>query len=238
MVRHRLLGILVALGLTAALGAVAPPAAVAAQSQTIEFTSTPPSGKDWLTSQSHWAPQYVASATASSGLPVDYSIAPASAGVCSIRMVMDDNETWGAGAWIEFLGAGTCTVRADQPGNDDYLPAPRATQSFRLEKVETFLSKVRARKGTPGRTPATFSAMLETWAPSSSFTFDVQPFPGQLVTFSVASRPVCSGTTAATGVATCQAVLPRSDLLRLRFTATYAGTADYEAVAKSANFLG
>lgn len=245
MIRHRLLGVLVALGLVAALGALTPSpaqgralAAAASQTQTIQFTSTPPSGKDWLTSQSHYFPPYVAQATASSGLPVAYSIAPASAGVCSIRQVFHDDPTWGSGAWIDFRGAGTCTVQADQPGNDDYLPAPRTTQSFQLEKVETFLSKVRARKGTPGKTPAAFSATLATWAPTSSFTVGIEPFLGQVVTFSVAGRPVCSGTTAADGVATCQAVLPRSDLLKLRFTATYAGTANYQSEAKSAFFGG
>lgn len=245
MIRHRLLGVLVALGLIAALGALTPsPAqgralsAVANQSQTIQFTSTPPSGKDWFTGQNKMFPQYVASATASSGLPVEYSIAPASAGVCSIRAIYHDDPMWGSGAGIDFRGAGTCTIQADQPGNEDHLPAPRATQSFQLEKVQTWLSEVKARKGTPGKTPATFSATLETWAATSSFTIGIEPFPGQVVTFSVAGRPVCSGTTAAYGVATCQAVLPRSDLFRLRFTATYAGNAHYKPVAKSVFFGG
>lgn len=130
------------------------------------------------------------------------------------------------------------TVRADQSGDDEYLPAPQATQSFQIERVQTWLSKVKARKGTPGRTPATFSATLETWAFINSFMVGIEPFLGQVVTFSVAGRPVCSGTTGAYGVATCQSILPRSDLLRLRFTATYAGNADYKAVAKSAFFGG
>ena len=80
MIRHRLLGALVVLGTTAALGAMSPLPAHASQAQTIEFTSTPPSGKDWLTGQNKFGfPQYVAEATASSGLPVEYSIAPESA---------------------------------------------------------------------------------------------------------------------------------------------------------------
>jgi len=213
------------------------PASVESRAQTIAFTSTPPSGEDWFTSQNKTFPQYVASATASSGLPVEYSIAPASADVCWIRTTFHDDPTWGSGAWVNLSGAGTCTVQADQSGNDDYLPAPRATQSFQLEKVQTWISKVKARKGTPGKTPATFSATLKTWAATSSFTIGIEPFLGQVITFSVAGRPVCSATTAAYGVATCQAVLPRSDLLRLRFTATYAGTDDYRSVSGSAFFL-
>ncbi len=31
---------------------------------------------------------------------------------------------------MTFAGAGTCTVTADQPGNDDYNAAPTATQSM------------------------------------------------------------------------------------------------------------
>lgn len=237
MVGSRLIGAFAALALAGALGAVAP-AAVAAQPQTIEFTSEPPSGEDWFTGQNHMFPQYVARATASSGLPVEYSIAPASADVCRIKVVFQDDPSWGSGAWIEFTGAGTCTIQADQAGNADYLPAPRATQSFELERVQTWLDKVRARKGTPGRTPATFSATLKTWQATSSFTIGVEPFEGQVVTFSVAGRPACSGTTGLDGIATCQAVLPRSDLLRLAFTATYAGTDDYLPVSKNALFLG
>lgn len=238
MIRRRPLGALVALATTAALGMLAPAPAHASQTQAIQFTSEAPAGKDWFTTQSHYSPQYFATATASSGLPVAYSVAPASEGVCSIRTAFEDDPTWGSGAWVEFEGAGTCAIQADQPGNDDYLPAPRVTQSFELEKVQTWLSKVKARKGAPGRTPATFSATLTTWAATSSFTIGIEPFPGQVVTFSVAGQPVCSGTTAAFGVATCQAVLPRSDQFRLRFTATYAGTVDYKPVAKSAFFGG
>ncbi|WP_183095599.1 hypothetical protein [Nocardioides stalactiti] len=239
MVHRRLIGLLAAAGTCVALTTVPSASeAVASRAQAIEFTSTPPSGQDWFEGKSHYFPQYVASATASSGLPIEYSIAPVSADVCTIVAVFRDDPTWGSGAAINFRGAGTCTVWADQPGNGDYLPAPRATQSFQLEKVETWLSKVKARKGTPGRTPATFSATLKTWAATSSFTVGIEPFPDQVLTFSVAGRPVCSGTTGHDGVATCQAVLLRSDLLKLRFTATYAGTDDYEPVVKNALFGG
>jgi hypothetical protein len=58
------------------------------------------------------------SATASSGLAVSYSTA--SATVCSV------NATSGL---ITIIGAGNCVVAANQAGNDNYLPAPEATQT-------------------------------------------------------------------------------------------------------------
>jgi hypothetical protein len=243
VIRPHLLGVLATLGLTAAVVAPTPaqaqePAAAAGQTQTIQFTSTPPSGFDWYTRQTSLGFEYVAQATATSGLPVEYSIAPASVGVCEIATEYQDHPFVGPGAPIHLLHAGTCTVLADQPGDDEYLPAPQVAQSFQVEKVQTWLSKVKARKGLPGFTPATFSAKLETWERISSFWFTVGPFRGQEVAFSVAGRQVCSAITDANGVATCRATLLRSELTRLRFTATYAGTDDYTAVAGSAFFLG
>lgn len=54
-----------------------------------------------------------------SGNPVTFSIAPASASVCSAGGVH--------GATITLLSTGTCTVRADQAGSASYLPAPQRT---------------------------------------------------------------------------------------------------------------
>ena len=54
-------------------------------------------------------------ATASSGLPVSYSsLAPE---VCAVN---------GATGRVNNLKAGICLIAADQPGNNDYAPAPRA----------------------------------------------------------------------------------------------------------------
>lgn len=234
MVRPRVLGILAALGLTAALGAVQPPSAVAAQSQTIEFTSTPPSGMDWYTAQTSLGYEYMTQATATSGLPVAYSIAPASVGVCEI---VTDAPWADQGGAIHLLHAGTCTVLADQAGDDEYLPAPQVAQSFQVERVRTWLSKVKASKGVPGLTPATFSARLETWERTGSFWFEAGPFRGQGVTFSVGGRQVCSATTDSSGVATCRATLPRSDLTKLRFRATYAGNDDFLPASRHPYFL-
>lgn len=59
------------------------------------------------------------SATATSGLPVTYSVAPAASTVCSV-----------SGATLSFLTAGTCTVEAAQAGSADWLPAGVATVSY------------------------------------------------------------------------------------------------------------
>ncbi|MGA8145945.1 MAG: CARDB domain-containing protein, partial [Gallionellaceae bacterium] len=57
------------------------------------------------------------SATATSGLPVSFAIT--TTGVCTIS----DNIVTG-------VSAGTCTITADQAGDDTYSPAPQVTQSF------------------------------------------------------------------------------------------------------------
>ena len=82
-------------------------------SQTISFTSSPPGGA------TVGGPTYTISATASSGLTVTFTIAPASAGVCSL-----------SGSVVSFTGAGTCTIRVNQSGNGTYQAAPQAQQSF------------------------------------------------------------------------------------------------------------
>src|SRR5579862_2791032 len=82
-------------------------------SQTIGFTSSAPSNA------ANGGPAYTVSATSDSGLPVNFSIAAASAGVCSL-----------SGSTVSFTGAGTCSVDADQPGNGSYSAAPQAHQSF------------------------------------------------------------------------------------------------------------
>ena len=81
--------------------------------QSIDFTSSPPAGAVV------GGPAYVVSASASSGLPVSFSVDPASAGVCTL-----------SGATVSFVGAGTCTIRANQAGNASYEPAPQVQQSF------------------------------------------------------------------------------------------------------------
>jgi hypothetical protein len=84
--------------------------------QTIEFTSSAPT--DAVVA----GPPYQAVATASSGLAVALSIDATSATVCTIG----NNDT------VTFVGEGTCTINANQSGDDSYAPAPQVQQSFEV----------------------------------------------------------------------------------------------------------
>ena len=86
--------------------------AVGKAPQTISFMSTPPGG-------SVVGGTYVVSAGASSGLPVAFSADATSAGVCTV-----------SGATVSFLGAGTCVVDADQPGDATFNAATQVQQSL------------------------------------------------------------------------------------------------------------
>jgi MBG domain len=59
-------------------------------------------------------------ATASSGLPVNYT----SSGTCQIL-----------GTMVTITGAGSCTITAHQAGNDSYEPAPDVSRSFNIAKA-------------------------------------------------------------------------------------------------------
>ncbi len=81
-------------------------------SQSISFTSTPPSG-------AVPGDTYTVTATATSGLPVTFSVSPSSSGVCTL-----------AGATVRFTATGTCTVDADQSGSATFAAAPEVTQTI------------------------------------------------------------------------------------------------------------
>jgi hypothetical protein len=74
------------------------------------------------------APRYVGSApfapgaTASSDLPVSYTTSPLS--VCTV-----------AASLITLKAAGTCTITANQPGNEEYLPAAAVSQGITVLAV-------------------------------------------------------------------------------------------------------
>src|SRR5947209_10949926 len=81
--------------------------------QTISFTSTAPADA------TAYGPTYAVSATATSGLPVSFSIDPAAATVCSVT-----------GTTVSFIGAGTCVVNGDQAGDAGHAPAATAHQDI------------------------------------------------------------------------------------------------------------
>lgn len=129
----------------------------------------------------------VAATGGASGLPVTFSVAPASAAICS---------SGGAnGSVITMVAAGVCTVQADQAGNDNYLAAPQIQRNVTVSKgaqVISFSSNVPA-------TPKVGSSYTVTAAGGQS---------GNAVTFAIdaASASVCSVTAAVVefnGVGNC-----------------------------------
>ncbi|HSE11602.1 MAG TPA: hypothetical protein VLB69_03115 [Rudaea sp.] len=86
-------------------------------SQTIDFTSTAPSDA------TVGGASYQVTATATSGLAVTLAIDASSSTVCTI-------DGSASGSNVAFIGAGTCKIDADQPGDADYSAAPQAQQSF------------------------------------------------------------------------------------------------------------
>jgi hypothetical protein len=97
-------------------------------SQTITITSAAPVG------QVSGGASYSVAASSSFGLPITFAVAPSSSAVCSVS----GSTTAGvagstgsvSGATVNFIGAGTCTIDANQPGNAFYLPAKQVQQSF------------------------------------------------------------------------------------------------------------
>ncbi|WP_028643447.1 hypothetical protein [Nocardioides sp. URHA0020] len=81
------------------------------QTQAVGFTSSP------LAHQVVGSTYAVSATGGGSGSPVVFS--SLTGGVCTV-----------AGSVVSLTGAGTCTVAADQVGNDAYFAAPRVTRSF------------------------------------------------------------------------------------------------------------
>jgi hypothetical protein len=67
------------------------------------------------------AASFTITATASSGLPVTYTVFTSS--VCSVAVA-------NGVATVTLFDQDTCTIQADQPGNSTYAAAPTVTQSF------------------------------------------------------------------------------------------------------------
>ncbi len=130
--------------------------AVSSRSQSIEFTSRPP------TAATIGGPTYAVAAAASSGLDVSFSSGTPS--VCSV-----------SGSTVSFIGAGTCTIDANQAGSTEYAAAPEAQQTFVVSKptqpsAALSIAPASASTGEPGATtppsvaatPATFLQQGET----------------------------------------------------------------------------
>jgi hypothetical protein len=86
---------------------------VAKANQTITFAP--------LLNKTYGNPPFTVSASASSGLPVSFSIVSGPATI--------------SGSTVTITGVGTVTVRASQVGNENYNPAPSVDRSFQVSQV-------------------------------------------------------------------------------------------------------
>jgi hypothetical protein len=123
--------------------------AVGKDSQTISFTSAPPAG-------AASGGSYAVSATSSSGLTVAFSADASSAGVCSV-----------SGSTVSFVGAGTCTVNADQAGNGTFLPAVQVQQAFAVTVASLSVQSITFTSTPPAGATAGGSAYAVSAASSS-----------------------------------------------------------------------
>jgi hypothetical protein len=173
--------------------------AIGLAAQTIGFTTTPPSPVDV------GDPDYAVGATATSGLAVVFSTDASSSGICTV-----------SGSSVTLVGAGTCTIDADQPGDASHQAAPQVQQSFTV--------------GTGPPAPSVQSVSFTSTAPSGamvggSYTVTAAASSGLPVSFSAepASAGICTvsaSTVSFVGAGTCT------------IDANQAGNAGYQAAAQ------
>lgn len=238
VVRRALVAVLVVAPLLAPLAVSGPAAAEATGStpQTLQFTSEPPTG-----AIVGYRYNYAVTAESSSGLPVVLSTDPGS-DTCAVSPAPPF--IYGN---VVPNHAGTCTVYADQPGNDEFAPAPRIAMTFEIGREATAIHPLRADKGVLGLSPTTFRAKLtrQGWfGPLYGSDF---PHVGELVVFRVGNKVMCSAETVpvaddsmfGSAVATCKAKIGLDlALTRNSFTATYDGNRDYAGSTATRKFGG
>jgi len=167
--------------------------------QAVSFTSTPPAAA------TVGGATYAVAAAASSGLGVTFSLGAGSAGVCTLT-----------GSAVSFVGAGTCTIDADQAGNATYQPAAQVQQSFTVVAPSLSPQSI-AFTSTPPAAATVGAATYSVAAVASS---------GLAVSVSVdaTSTGVCSltgATVSFTGIGTCT------------IDADQAGNANYQAAPRA-----
>jgi Bacterial Ig-like domain (group 3)/Putative Ig domain len=166
--------------------------------QTVTFTSGPPATPEYGGS-------YTEAASATSGLPVSFSVGPTStAGACTVAA---------STGVVSFTGTGTCVIDANQAGNSQYAAAT-AAQSFIVAPATTT---------TTVAVSATALTTTVTSVPPGGGT------PSGTVTFTVNGSTVGTATLTASGTAT----LPYASSGAATVAAAYAGNADYLASSAS-----
>jgi hypothetical protein len=143
---------------------------VTAQSpQTITFTSSPPV-------DAQYGGSYTVTATATSGLTVEFS--SLTTGVCEVT-----------GSTVDFVGVGTCTVAADQPGNASFLAAPQKTQTFNVGKADQTIN---------------FAALADKTFGDADFGVSATASSGLAVSFTASGKcTIATATVHLTGAGSC-----------------------------------
>jgi hypothetical protein len=150
---------------------------VGLQLQTVSFLSAPPAAAVF------GGLSYTPTVTSSSGLPVALSSSTLS--VCSVQSGI-----------VSFVGVGTCTVNANQPGSSSFNAAPQVQQSFAVSKAGqtvgfNSLTPANARVGgTPYNVSATSSSGLPVSVSVAGSSSLVCSLSGDVVTFQ--STGTCS----------------------------------------------
>jgi hypothetical protein len=140
-------------------------------------------------------------ATASSGLPITYSIASGHANLGASALTLEDGNP--------------VVVQASQPGNNDYLAAANVTQSFNASKLTQSISYI------PPSNQTTASAPFQMQATASS---------GLPVTFTLLDGPATLGVTSSgVGNASLVAVNLTGTAGTVSIQASQSGNATYQA---------
>jgi large repetitive protein len=170
--------------------------------QTITITSAAPVG------QVSGGPTYSVAASSAFGLPITFTIAPASTSVCSIAgpttQTVAGSTGSVSGTTVNFIGAGTCTIDADQPGNANYQAATRAQQSI---PVAIGLQAIRFSSVAPAAAGIGGSYRVAAYTGSGLMpTLAVAPTSQSVCSLSGggAAGTLSVGTVKFTGVGTCE----------------------------------
>jgi hypothetical protein len=158
---------------------------------------------------------YTLAASASSGLPVTFSVDPsATADACAV-----------SGSTVTFTGPGTCVIDAGQAGDSQYSPAERVSQTIDVVNAPTVTPVISGTLGTGGWyvSNVTVSWEVSSAVPASSCT------PGTLSSYTPGTVVTCTSTSA--GGSTTNSVTIKLD--QTKPTVSFSGDAGTYAITQN-----